>query len=457
MTNRKLTLKSCAVRGPSGKSAYQAAVEGGFAGTEAEFYGRLSGLAWVTPEMYGAVGNGTTDDTAAFQAALDSGYPVTAKATYAVSEITVKNTNLLITGKIIGTVRLANNATVEGGTIQQTTTDPCVVIESRTTGNGYLNSTLRNINLKPKYDGGIGLKIVADDVQLFGYYVENVDITSCETSIWLYNNKWMTKGDIRNVFCHTPTKYVILAQNTKEMHPECLADITFSNVYAQFLTDIPKNFLRVKDGPCRLTLYDSLCYDFDSKTDGDESTNRYVFIVPAGSDANNYIYQYTRIRLYGQFAGNPLTKGFCNQESRKNFYFDNSFSEQPHYIKASAKVELPIDNQGSLAPEAFTGGATTRFVGLMARAGSNFGGTWSNRVSGLSWYDGRLSLMRSTDGSVANGTYYEVATPYSGAVYTTATLPSSVRNGAKVWCSDIKMDVTYYEGSWYKPDGTALE
>lgn len=45
------------------------------------------------------------------------------------------------------------------------------------------------------------------------------------------------------------------------------------------------------------------------------------------------------------------------------------------------------------------------------------------------------------------------------AIYTTNTLPvgTSVFDGVTVWCSDIKMPLTYYNEVWYKPDGTALE
>ena len=42
--SRTLTLKSAAVRGPAGTSAYQAAVAGGFEGTEASFNTALAGL-----------------------------------------------------------------------------------------------------------------------------------------------------------------------------------------------------------------------------------------------------------------------------------------------------------------------------------------------------------------------------------------------------------------------------
>ena len=47
--------------------------------------------------------------------------------------------------------------------------------------------------------------------------------------------------------------------------------------------------------------------------------------------------------------------------------------------------------------------------------------------------------------------------PINSIICTSDTLPIDASDGVTRWCSDLKMQVTFYAEKWYKPDGTSLE
>ena len=438
---------------------------------------------YVTPEMYGALGDGTHDDTQYVQAALDSGKPVRAVNTYLVSSVSVQDTVLEIAGTIKGQVTINNNATVMGGVIQQYENNPCVKFESAVTNKGYMNSYLLNCQLKPYFvaaedSESVGIELYSGAKAnggnpLFGVYIKDVDIGTCDRSIYICSYRWITKCDIENVFCHSP-RYAVFIDNYAGTNSDC-ADITLRNVFAQCnkvdkndrTTWRPINFVRLNTGDCIIIMYDCFCYDGISEY--------YYYINNINADAS------TRFIMMGAVKNGINAGSFTNKSDLRNFYFNTTYaiSEQrlipdtdpaeyktvhiyePTFIKMDKFHELPRDYYGSMYYESYDSNnkpalANSRFFGLVGRGASIVGAAETDKVFGLSWYDGRLSLLRSTDGTVASGAVFEATTPYSGNVYTTATLPTSVLDGATCWCSDIHMAVTYYDGAWYKPDGAAL-
>ena len=107
ITDATGTKKATINDGAAGKDAYQYAQDGGYTGTKAEFSAKLS-VPFITPEMYGATGDGTTDDSAAIQATIDaagSGNVVyLAKKTYKISTgltVNVSHCNFKCDGEIL--------------------------------------------------------------------------------------------------------------------------------------------------------------------------------------------------------------------------------------------------------------------------------------------------------------------------------------------------------------------
>ena len=154
--------------GAPGKNAYQYAQEGGYTGTEAQFAAKLA-MPVITPEMYGAVGDGSTDDSAAIQAAINAAgsnaVVYMAKKTYAIS------TGLILNQK--------SGRLVCDGTIAYSGTDAAVSVR-----HSYMHIQIFAINAP----NGTGLRLDASGhtVETNEIHVER--ITGSKVGLHLYTN-----------------------------------------------------------------------------------------------------------------------------------------------------------------------------------------------------------------------------------------------------------------------------
>lgn len=390
----------------------------------------------ITPEQFGAYGDNTHDDTTKLQHAVSSGLVVHADKEYLISSISLANVKLILTGKIYGKVYVNKNVTLNGGgEIYGTANNAVVEIANSEDNPRYMDTLISNIKIHPDITG-IGIYVNATTYSLYNFNVEDCEVYSADIGIKIENGNshWVTKANFRNIFLHTPITAGIKTVNTGNLTN--LGDIVFQNVYAQYQSPHPTYFADID--LAKLHFYNCFCYD---------GIGSYQFNV---SNSSSRIFINDSIVYGSSFANDmasitapALANGDCNT-----------------LLKVGKNIAaLPDARNGMMIPTASgtTGLALSsqHFLGFVGKAGTNISS--SSKYSAVGFQNGRLSVGLSDDTTAANFKMVEVTTPYAGAVYTTATLPSgsaNVKNGATVWCSDIHMALTYYSNKWYKPDGT---
>ncbi len=179
-----------------GKTAYQYAQDGGYTGTEAEFAAKLA-TPFVTPQMYGAKGDGVTDDTAAIQAALNaSSYVYIPDGTYMVTVEQVQEGGTWVDkGSLFPrsnqTVILSENALLKSIT---TSSDHYCMFFLKNVDNVYINGGKiqgeKSTHIGTTGEFGYGVyvhgatNITIENMEVYDFWGDGITITfSTETAI----------------------------------------------------------------------------------------------------------------------------------------------------------------------------------------------------------------------------------------------------------------------------------
>jgi len=142
-------------------------------GTTAQTIANLFAERGVTPFDFGAAGNGTTDDTAAIQAALNTGKPVILPNGYTFS--LASSLNLPIGAVLVG----------QGGKLAPSTVNAAINVSPSTTTD-YRGALITGVRFEPTVAGGWGIwatfanNFTIENCEFTGCSAASVEMTSCQ-------------------------------------------------------------------------------------------------------------------------------------------------------------------------------------------------------------------------------------------------------------------------------------
>lgn len=301
-------------------------------------------LGFVTPEMFGAVGDGTIDDSAALQAAINSGAKrVIGKGKYLLSSrVSINNlTNVTLDGLHIismnGDVPTSSTIDIKGGSkninIVNCVFDygvSCIHLldcSNIIIANNHFNETWYAIIQEGGY--------VSNDVSVIGNHATDLirDFVECNCEINAPSKNWVISGNIYDRT--TPT-----TEYFNEGRFVGVTAVENINISDNVIYNTRGNAIHCEDTGGAIiisnnTIIDSVGYDIDID-------NGYKYTVISGNFIKNTL-QKSRLTMINLPAGGE-TAGEYKIIIDGNMFYGNGTQDDPFFISSSKTYERQITN-----------------------------------------------------------------------------------------------------------------
>ena len=474
-------------------------------------------IGYVTPEMYGATGNGLSDDSEAVQDAINTGRIVICNGTYLVKDITISGKVTILGGSFVdnGSSGFMFSIDNNNDEIIDVIIDGAV-FDGNNSANGIsLNhcndSNISNCEIK-NMNGGAN--------NSYGLYLNrcrNVTVEDVSTHDISNDNSLPTRGIYSNRSIRTIVKncvvydissgndgdgiHIIFDGSQDETEDGCI--VSCCKLY-----NCSKRYIKIQQKNCiiekchiledestfsasdaSIAIYDINCTIRDNYING----KSHYQIMLVGSALEEDVLKNTKIigntlkaesaAVYGALIGNPdnVTKPFNNLIITNNIFLSNDYQKTGILIRNLSGTDLIVSNNIfdnlSYGIRFRTDANKTGEIDRCSIIGNTFKGIYGTPVLVDPSYTMNYLSILGNPYNVTNGVSGEINViiirdeSYENNKITIqnnigngldgwrrvgaySIIPSKVPDGFVYFNRVNHITLTYYQGTWYNPDGT---
>ena len=475
-------------------------------------------IGYVTPEMYGAIGNGLSDDSEAVQDAINIGGIVICNGTYLVKDISISRNVTILGGSFIdnGSSSFMFSTDNNDDEIKDVIINGAV-FDGNNSANGISlnhchNSCVSNCeikNMKGGTNNSYGLHLNrCRNVTVEGVSVHNISNDNSQPTRGIYSNRSF-RTLIRNCIIYGIISdndgdgiQIIFDGSQDETEDGCI-------ISACKLYDCSKRYIKIQQKNCiiekchileddstfsasdaSIAIYDNNCTIRDNYING--KSHYQIMLVGSALEENEFkntkingnILKSESASVYGALIGNPdtVTKPFHNLIITDNIFLSNDYQKSGIVIRNLSGTNLIVSNNifdnvsygvrfradtnktGEISHSSITGNTFKDIYGTPVLVDSGYTMDYltvlANAYNVINGVSGEINIIIIRDASYDNSKITiqnNIGNGLDGwrRVGAYSIIPTKVPNGFVYFNRGTHSPLTYYEGTWYNPDGTA--